>query len=78
MKRTRFTEQQIAFALRQVEGGGTPRKIDQALSRLSTQRGKKKILRVPQQDMSLAVERARSKKTKVTVTNLSKTKRKNA
>lgn len=59
----------------EVERGGTPRKIDQALSRLSTQTNKQKILRVPQSDMDLAVERAKQKNMNVTVTNLSKTKR---
>lgn len=59
----------------EVERGGTPRKIDQALSRLSTQVNKQKILRVPQLDMDLAVERARQKTMNVTVTNLSKTRR---
>jgi len=62
----------------EVERGGTPREIDQALSRLATQRNRPKILRVPQQDMDLAVERARAKGMNVTVTNLAKTKRKKA
>ena len=60
----------------EVERGGTPQKIDQALSRLKTQANKKKVLRVPQTNMNMAVERARKKKMNVTVTNLSKTKRK--
>ncbi len=60
----------------EVERGGTPQKIDQALSRLKTQTNKQKVLRVPQTDMNMAVERARTKKMNVTVTNLSKTKRK--
>ena len=59
----------------EVERGGTPGKIDQALSRLRTQSNKQKILRVPQQDMGLAVDRARRKGMNVTVTNLSKTRR---
>jgi hypothetical protein len=60
----------------EVERGGTPKKIDKALSRLRTQRTKQKILRVPQGDMSLALERARKRNMNVTVTNLAKTKRK--
>lgn len=60
----------------EVERGGSPNKIDQALSRLKTQRSKNKILRVPQKDMNLALDQARAKKMKVTITNLSKTKRK--
>jgi len=59
----------------EVERGGTPKKIDQALSRLRTQRSKSKILRVPQRDMGLAVDRARRRGMSVTVTNLSKTRR---
>lgn len=59
----------------EVERGGTPQKIDQALSRLKTQKNKNKILRVPQKDLEMAAERARKKEIKVTVTNLSKTKK---
>ena len=62
----------------EVERGGTPKKIRQALSRLKTQRNKNKILRVPQEDMNKAVQLARQKRMNVTVTNLSKTKRKKA
>lgn len=60
----------------EVERGGTPKKIDQALSRLKTQRNKHKILRVPQKDMNKAMQQVRKKRMHVTVTNLSKTKRK--
>jgi len=59
----------------EVERGGTVRKIDQALSRLATQANRAKILRVPQNDMPLAVECVRKKRVNVTVTNLAKTKR---
>ncbi|GAF76948.1 unnamed protein product, partial [marine sediment metagenome] len=62
----------------EVERGGTPKKINQALSRLKTQRNKKKILRVPQKNMDKATQLARQKHMNVTVTNLSKTKRKKA
>ncbi|MBU1183284.1 MAG: hypothetical protein KKE00_11940 [Proteobacteria bacterium] len=58
----------------EVERGGTPQKIDQALSRLKTQTNKNKILRVPQNDIEMAVERVHKKSMNVTVTNLSKTK----
>jgi hypothetical protein len=58
----------------EVERGGTPQKIDQALSRLKTQTNKNKILRVPQKDLEIATERVRKKGMNVTVTNLSKTK----
>ena len=62
----------------EVERGGTPGRIDQALSRLRTQSGGSKILRVPQQDMDVAVKCARRKGMHVTVTNLSKSRRKKA
>ena len=62
------------FAI-EVEKGGTPQTINQALSRLKTQRTKKKLLRVPQDDMDLAIQQVQRKKMNVTVTNLSKTKR---
>ena len=59
----------------EVERGGTPQKIDQALSRLKTQTNKDKVLRVPQKDMPLAAERVEKKDMNVTVTNLAKTRR---
>lgn len=62
------------FAI-EVERGGDPKKVDQALSRLRTQHNKSKILRVPQKDMDMAIQQAQKKKVHVTVTNLSKTKR---
>ena len=62
----------------EVERGGTTQAINKALSRLKTQTNKSKILRVPQDDMDMATELARKKNMKVTVTNLSKTKRKKA
>jgi hypothetical protein len=61
----------------EVERGGTPQKINQSLSRLRTQTNKKKILRVPQSDMDLAVQQVRKHKMHVIVTNLNKTKRRN-
>jgi hypothetical protein len=61
----------------EVERGGTPQKINQALLRLKTQINKKKILRVPQSDMDLAVEQVQKQKMHVIVTNLSKAKRRN-
>ncbi len=60
----------------EVERGGTKTSLNKALSRLATQNNKSKILRVPQKDMNTAVEFAKQKKMNVTVTNLSKTKRK--
>ncbi len=58
----------------EVERGGTREKIDQALSRLKTQTNKAKIIRVPQNDMEMAMERVRRRGMNVTVTNISKTK----
>ena len=60
----------------EIERGGTPQKINEALSRLKTQINKNKILRVPQNDMDMAVQQARKKNINVTVTNLLKNKRK--
>ncbi len=60
----------------EVERGGTPKKIDKALSRLKTQTNKRKILRVPQYDMNMALEQTQKKNMNVTITNMSKTKRK--
>ncbi|MCI0695711.1 hypothetical protein L0337_27375 [candidate division KSB1 bacterium] len=62
----------------EVERSGTKKGLAQSLSRLRTQRNKSKILRVPQQDMDKAVKLTRSKGMNVTVTNLSKTKRRKA
>ena len=62
----------------EVERGGTTQAINKALSRLKTQTNKSKILRVPQNDMDMATGLARKKNMKVTVTNLSKTKRNKA
>lgn len=62
----------------EVERSGDPKRLDKALDRLKTQSNKKKFLRVPQKDMEKALQRARKKNMNVTVTNLSKTKRKNA
>ncbi|WAC06810.1 MAG: hypothetical protein OS130_11185 [Thermodesulfobacteriota bacterium] len=58
----------------EVERGGTAQKIDQALFRLKTQMNKNKILRVPQNDMEMAMKRVHHKGINVKVTNLSKTK----
>jgi hypothetical protein len=59
----------------EVERGGTPNKIDQALSRLKTQTNKAKIIRIPQNDMQMASECVEKSGMNVVVTNLSKTKR---
>jgi hypothetical protein len=62
----------------EVERSGTEQGINKALSRLKTQDNKSKILRVPQSDMDKAIDLAKKKKINVTITNLSKTKRKKA
>jgi len=60
----------------EVERGGTKALINKALSRLDTQKSKNKILRVPQKDMNTSAELAKKKGIHVTITNLSKTRRK--
>jgi hypothetical protein len=62
----------------EIERSGRTARINDALSRLNTQKDKNMILRVPQRDMDKALENARKKRMDVTVTNLSKTKRKKA
>jgi hypothetical protein len=62
------------FAI-EVERAGTPQKINQALSRLKTLNNKRKILRVPQNDMDMAIEQVRKKNMHVIVTNLGETRR---
>lgn len=59
----------------EIERSGTRQGIDKAISRLKTQKSSRKILRVPKRDMEKAVEEVRRLRTNVTVTNLSKTKR---
>lgn len=60
----------------EVERSGTRKGIGDALSRLRTQGNKNKILRVPQSDMGLASDLVQVRNMNVTVTNMSKTKRK--
>jgi len=57
----------------EVERSGAKLGINRALSRLKTQTNKRKILRVPQTDMSKAFHLARQKKMHVTVSNMKKT-----
>jgi hypothetical protein len=60
----------------EVERSGRLQKIGQAIRRLDTQRNSKKILRVPQSDMGKAIDVLHwMGRHKITVTNLSKTKR---
>lgn len=59
----------------EVELSGSTTGIRKAISRLKTQRNFNKILRVPQQDMNKAMKIVRQRNLNVTVTNLSKTKR---
>lgn len=59
----------------EVERSGSPQRIVKAISRLKTQTSSKKILRVPQSDMKKAVSIAKKREVKLSVTNLSKTKR---
>ena len=57
----------------EVERSGSKSGINRALSRLKTQTNKRKILRVPQSDMSKAFRLAKQKKMHVTVSNMKKT-----
>lgn len=59
----------------EVERSGSPQRIGKAISRLKTQSGSKKIIRVPQSDIKKAVGIAKKSGVKLSVTNLSKTKR---
>ena len=59
----------------EVERSGSKQGINKALSRLKTQRNKNKIIRVPQKDMNKARQQVRKKGMNVTITNLSKTRR---
>ena len=59
----------------EVERSGSPQRIVKAISRLKTQTSSKKILRVPQSDMKKTVSIAKKGGVKLSVTNLSKTKR---
>lgn len=59
----------------EVERSGTKSGINRALSRLKTQTNRRKVLRVPQSDMSKALKLARQKHMNVAVTNMAKTKR---
>ncbi len=60
----------------EVERSGSKSGLNKALNRLKTLTNKNKILRVPQKDMEKALEAAKNKRMNVTITNLSKTKRK--
>lgn len=60
----------------EVERSGSSQRIGMAISRLKTQTAYKKILRVPQSDMQKAVNIAKKRDAKISITNLSKTKRK--
>lgn len=60
----------------EVERSGNKIGLNKALNRLKTQTNKSKILRVPQKDMEKAVDLAKKKGMNITITNLSKTRRK--
>jgi len=60
---------------REEERSGSYKRIRAAISRLRTQRTLKKELGVPQSDMHKALEEVRKKKVNITVTNLTRTKR---
>ena len=60
---------------REEERSGSRKQIRKAISRLRTQKSLKKELGVPQGDMRKTLEEIRKKKVNITVTNLTRTKR---
>ena len=60
---------------REEERSGSRQRIRAAISRLRTQKVLKKELGVPQGDIQKAPEEVRKKKVNITVTNLTRTKR---
>lgn len=62
--------------VREVERSGNPKQIKKAISRLETFKNKKKELLVPDKDLDKAKEIAeKTTKSKITIQNLSRTKR---
>lgn len=60
---------------REEERSGSRQRIRAAISRLKTQRNAKKELGVPQWDMQKTIEEVRKSRVNITVTNLTRTKR---
>lgn len=59
----------------EIERSGNIKNLEKATQRLKARRSKRKVLQVPQQDMSKAVQVMKKKKVKGTVKNMSGTKR---
>lgn len=59
----------------EVERSRSPARIQKAISRLKTQPGVRRELRVPQPNMETAVEVAKRESTKITIKNLGGTRR---
>lgn len=60
---------------REEERSGNKKLIQKAISRLKTQKNAKKELGVPQKDLQKALEEVRRSKSKIIVTNITRTKR---
>ena len=60
---------------REEERSGSRQRIRAAIGRLKTQKNAKKELGVPQWDMQKAIEEVRRSRVNITVTNLTRTKR---
>lgn len=59
----------------EIERSGDPKRIKYAIRKLKSAKQSRKTLRVPQKDMPLAEQLAREEDAPITLTNLSKTKR---
>lgn len=62
----------------EVERSGNMKGLERAAQRLKIRRSQRKVLQVPQQDMSKAVQAMKTKKVRGTVKNMSGTKRRSA
>jgi len=71
----RRLDKKFGRVAREEERSGSRKQIRKAISRLKTQKNLKKELGVPQGDMRKALEEVRKKKANITVTNLTRTKR---
>ncbi|GAF74470.1 unnamed protein product [marine sediment metagenome] len=60
----------------EIERTGSPQRLRHAIQKLKKSTKPQKILRVPQHDMDKATDIAKELRAKLTITNLSKTKRK--
>ena len=59
----------------EIERTGSPKGLKHAIEKLKGSHKPQKVLRVPQKDMEKAREIAKQERAKITITNISKTKR---